>query len=124
MLLEVVLWLVTLFFASSIQQIGESAFYGNDAITSIDFSKSTQLTVVSSGTFSSCRNLKKVDFSNCASLNTLNIGAFDNCPALEEVVIDNGFYTSIDGVLFVVDKASLLFYPAGKKELAMAFPLR
>ena len=109
-------------FASSIQQIGESAFYGNDAITSIDFSKSTQLTVVSSGTFSSCRNLKKVDFSNCASLNTLNIGAFDNCPALEEVVIDNGFYTSIDGVLFVVDKASLLFYPAGKKELAYAIP--
>ena len=109
-------------FASSIQQIGESAFYGNDAITSFDFSKSTQLTVVSSGTFSSCRNLKKVDFSNCASLNTLNIGAFDNCPALEEVVIDNGFYTSIDGVLFVVDKASLLFYPAGKKELAYAIP--
>mgnify|MGYP000382244641 FL=1 len=55
-------------------------------------------------------------------MNTLNIGAFDNCPALEEVVIDNGFYTSIDGVLFVVDKASLLLYPAGKKAEAYTIP--
>ena len=90
-------------------------FY-NDAITSIDFSKSTQLTVISGVRFRYCQNLKKkVDFSNCASLNTLNIGAFDNCPALEEVVIDNGFYTSIDGVLFVVDKATLLLYPKRKE---------
>lgn len=109
-------------FASGIQQLGRNAFYDNDAITSIDFSKSTQLAVVSSGTFNSCQNLKKVDFSNCASLNTLNIDAFDDCPALEEVVIDNGFYTSIDGVLFVVDKATLLLYPGGKKVEAYTIP--
>lgn len=109
-------------FASGIQQIGESAFYGNDAITSIDFSKSTQLAVISSGTFSFSQSLKKIDFSDCASLNTLNIGAFDNCPSLEEVVIDNGFYTSIDGVLFVVDKATLLLYPGGKKAEAYTIP--
>ena len=109
-------------FASGIQQLGRDAFYNNDAITSIDFSKSTQLTVISEGTFRYCQNLKKVDFSNCASLNTLNIGAFDNCPALEEVVIDNGFYTSIDGVLFVVDKATLLLYPKGKKDVVYTIP--
>lgn len=109
-------------FASGITQLGRNAFSGCRNITSVDFSKSTQLSVISSGTFSSCQNLKKVDFSNCASLNTLNIGAFDNCPALEEVVIDNGFYTSIDGVLFVVDKASLLLYPAGKKAEAYTIP--
>lgn len=109
-------------FASGITQLGRSAFSDCRNITSVDFSKSTQLAVISSGTFSSCQNLKKVDFSNCASLNTLNIEAFSNCSSLEEVVIDNGFYTSIDGVLFVVDKASLLFYPAGKKELAYVIP--
>ena len=109
-------------FASGIQQIGESAFYGNDAITSIDFSKSTQLAVISSGTFSFSQSLKKIDFSDCTSLNTLNIEAFLECPSLEEVVINNGFYTSIDGVLFVVDKASLLLYPGGKKAEAYTIP--
>lgn len=109
-------------FASGISQIGESAFEQNNEITSFDFSNSTELTVVSSGTFRYCGNLKKVDFSDCSKLGTLNIEAFLECPALEEVVIDNGFYTSIDGVLFVVDKASLLLYPAGKKELAYVIP--
>lgn len=109
-------------FASGIIQLGYNAFANNSNITSIDFSKSTQLAVVSSGTFSSCQNLKKVDFSNCTSLNTLNIGAFDGCSSLEEVVINNGFYTSIDGVLFVVDKATLLLYPGGKKAVAYTIP--
>ena len=109
-------------FASGIQQLGRDAFYSNDAITSIDFNKSTQLAVVSSGTFSSCQNLKKVDFSNCVSLNTLNLAAFEWCSSLEEVVINNGFYTSIDGVVFVVDKVTLLLYPAGKKNEAYTIP--
>lgn len=109
-------------FASGINQIGESAFAQNNEITSLDFSNSTELTVVSSGTFSSCGNLKKVDFSDCSKLGTLNMEAFRDCPILEEVVIDNGFYTSIDGVLFVVDKASLLLYPAGKKDPAYMIP--
>ena len=109
-------------FASGIQQIGESAFYGNDAITSIDFSKRTQLAVISSGTFSFSQSLKKIDFSDCTSLNTLNIEAFLECPSLVEVVINIGFYTSIDGVLFVVDKASLLLYPGGKKAEAYTIP--
>lgn len=109
-------------FASGITQLGSYAFSNCRNITNLDFSKSTQLTVVSSGTFNSCQNLKKVDFSNCASLNTLNIGAFESCSSLEEVVINNGFYTSIDGVLFVVDKATLLLYPAGKKAEAYTIP--
>ena len=87
----------------------------NEAITSIDFSNSPELAVISAGTFELCKNLKKIDFSNCGSLNTLNVDAFNGCLSLEEIIIDNGFYTSIDGVLFVVDKASLLLYPAGKK---------
>lgn len=109
-------------FASGISQIGAGAFRDNENITSLDFSNSTELTVVSSGAFSGCGNLKKVGFSNCTSLNTLNIEAFRDCPVLEEVVIDNGFYTSIDGVLFVVDKASLLLYPSGKKDPAYMIP--
>ena len=55
-------------FASGIQQLGRDAFYNNDAITSIDFSKSTQLTVISEGTFRYCQNLKKVDFQQLCLL--------------------------------------------------------
>lgn len=109
-------------FASGLTQIGSNAFHQNEGITSIDFSKSTQLAAVSSETFSSCWGLKKVDFSNCVSLNTLNTSAFDGCSSLEEVVIDNGFYTSIAGVLFVVDKATLLLYPGGKKDAFYTIP--
>lgn len=109
-------------FASGIRQIGEYAFVNNEAITSIDFSNSPELAVISAGTFELCKNLRKIDFSNCGSLNTLNVDAFNGCLSLEEIIIDNGFYTSIDGVLFVVDKASLLFYPAGKKAKTYTIP--
>lgn len=109
-------------FASGIRQIGGYAFVNNEAITSIDFSNSPELAVISAGTFELCKNLKKIDFSNCGSLNTLNVDAFNGCLSLEEIIIDNGFYTSIDGVLFVVDKASLLFYPAGKKAATYTIP--
>lgn len=109
-------------FASGIRQIGEYAFVNNEAIASIDFSNSPELAVISAGTFELCKNLRKIDFSNCGSLNTLNIDAFNGCLSLEEIIIDNGFYTSIDGVLFVVDKASLLFYPAGKKAATYTIP--
>lgn len=109
-------------FASDIRQIGEYAFVNNEAITSIDFSNSPELAVISAGTFELCKNLRKIDFSNCGSLNTLNVDAFNGCLSLEEIIIDNGFYTSIDGVLFVVDKASLLFYPAGKQAVTYTIP--
>lgn len=109
-------------FASGIRQIGEYAFVNNEAITSIDFSNSPELAVISAGTFELCKNLRKINFSNCGSLNTLNVDAFNGCLSLEEIIIDNGFYTSIDGVLFVVDKASLLFYPAGKQAVTYTIP--
>lgn len=111
-------------FASAINQIGEGAFSGCDQITGIDFTKSTKLAVISYDTFSGCRQLKKVDFTNCSSLNTLNIGAFNDCPALESVEINNGFFKSIDGAIFVVDGATLLLYPAGKTAESYTVPAK
>lgn len=46
-------------FASGIRQIGGYAFVNNEAITSIDFSNSPELAVISAGTFELCKNLKK-----------------------------------------------------------------
>lgn len=66
--------------------------------------------------------LQKVDFSGCSSLNSLSNNAFESCPSLKEIVIDNGFYKSQDGVLYIADMATLMFYPAGKEDASFAIP--
>lgn len=108
-------------FASNINLLGESAFYSCDDITSINLSNSS-IAVVSANTFGDCGKLQKVDFTGCTSLNTLNKDAFANCSALQAVVINNGFYTSEAGVLYVVGKKILMLYPAGKSDAAFTIP--
>ena len=66
--------------------------------------------------------LQKVDFSGCSSLNSLSKDAFQSCPSLKEIVIDNGCYKSQDGVLYIADMATLVFYPAGKEDASFAIP--
>lgn len=107
---------------SGLKSIGETSFTDNRNLTSVNLSACTGLSVISDGTFQNCQSLVRVDLSNCTSLETLEIGAFSGCPSLEEVAINNGSYTSIDGVLFVVDKATLLLYPAGKKAQSYTIP--
>ena len=108
-------------FSSSIDQLGEGAFSGCKQITSIDFSNSS-LTAVSTQTFANCYMLQKADFSGCSSLNTLSKDAFQDCSSLKEIVIDNGFYKSQDGVLYTADMRSLMLYPAGKEDVSFAIP--
>lgn len=107
---------------SALKSIEGSAFRDNKNLTSVNLSACRDLSVISNGTFENCQRLARVDLSNCTSLSTLNINAFTDCPSLEEVAINNGFYTSIDGVLFVVDKATLLLYPEGKKSENYVIP--
>lgn len=66
--------------------------------------------------------MQKVDFSGCSSLNTLSKDAFQRCQSLKEIVIDNGFYKSQDGVLYTADMATLVFYPVGKENASFAIP--
>lgn len=108
-------------FASTINQLGAAAFNDCDQITSVNLTNSA-IAVVSANTFSDCAMLEKVDFTGCTYLNTLNKNAFNNCPALKEVVIDNGFYTSEAGVLYVVGKTTLMLYPAGKADATFTIP--
>ena len=109
-------------FVSSINQLGKSAFSECKQITSVNFSNSS-LTTVSAETFANCEKLQKVDFSGCSSLNTLSKDAFQRCQSLKEIVIDNGFYKSQDGVLYTADMATLVFYPVGKENASFAIPL-
>ena len=108
-------------FSSSINQFGGSAFSNCKQITSVNFGNSS-LTTVSRWAFANCYMLQKVDFSGCSSLNSLSNNAFESCPSLKEIVIDNGFYKSQDGVLYIADMATLMFYPAGKEDASFAIP--
>lgn len=104
-------------FSSSINQLGESAFSWCKQISSVNFSNSS-LTAVSAEAFAYCEKLQKANFSGCSSLNTLSKDAFKSCSSLKEVVIDNGFYKSQDGVLYTADMATLMLYPSGKEDVS------
>lgn len=103
----------------NITKIGERAFAVNRNITSVDFSNCSKLVVIDKGIFDGC-NVKSVDFTNCLLLNTITPNAFGK--SLEEYVIDNGFYKSIDGVLFNAETNTLLNYPSGKKDESYEVP--
>lgn len=103
----------------NITKIGERAFAVNRNITSVDFSNCSKLVVIDKGIFNGC-NVKSVDFTSCLLLNTITPNAFGE--SLEEYVIDNGFYKSIDGVLFNAETNTLLNYPSGKKDESYEVP--
>ncbi len=48
--------------------------------------------------------------------------AFSNCSTLEEIIIDNSGYKSQEGVLFSADMMTLIYYPAGKKDISFTIP--
>ncbi len=103
----------------NITKIGSFAFWECQNISSVDFSNCSNLVVIENGVFSGC-NVKSVDLTNCPLLNTLSMDAFGK--SLEEYVIDNGFYKSIDGVLFNAETNTLLNYPSGKKNESYEVP--
>ncbi|UKI45660.1 MAG: leucine-rich repeat domain-containing protein [Phocaeicola vulgatus] len=103
----------------NITKIGERAFALNRNITSVDFSNCSKLVVIGNEIFDGC-NVKSVDFTSCLLLNTITPNAFGK--SLEEYVIDNGFYKSIDGVLFNAETNTLLNYPSSKKNESYEIP--
>ena len=108
-------------FASVIHLIGEKAFNDCDKITSINLSNST-IGIISSRTFGGCKALKSVDLTHCLVLTTLNKDAFYDCPSLKEVLIENEYFKSVNGVLYSVDMDKLVLYPAGKEETEFLIP--
>ena len=107
---------------SSIKEIGSSAFYYCTKLSKISFEESSQLTAVSWNAFSGCRSLQSVDFSNCTTLSSISNDVFYGCCSLQSIMIDNNWFKSQDGVLFVSDMASLLVYPYAKEGSSYTIP--
>ena len=107
---------------SSIKEIGSSAFYYCTKLSKISFEESSQLTAVSWNAFSGCRSLQSVDFSNCTTLSSISNDVFYGCCSLQSIMIDNNWFKSQDGVLFVSDMAALLVYPYAKEGSSYTIP--
>ena len=93
----------------------EGVFKDNASIRSFhELQYFTALTALPANAFSNCSQLLAVTLP--AGINTLGENAFSGCAALTaiDVVGQNASFTSVDGVLFSKDLATLLRYPGAK----------
>ena len=104
--------LETLRFGNGLKRIGEVAFCGCGLLKEIVFPDS--LEVIGGGSFTECSALKTVKLGK----NVSKIGetAFYGCGKLDEITVDegNGYFVTIDGVLYTKDVTEIVWCPASK----------
>lgn len=123
-----------------VTRIGSFAFQGCSSLTSITLPEALQHIELS--TFQDCTKLESVTipnsvisidrlaFSGCSSLtsitipglvSSIDVESFKECTGLKEieVVEDNLYYASSDGVLYNKEYSALLFCPIGKTSLTI-----
>lgn len=126
-----------------VKKIGEEAFNGNSAITSIRLPKG--LESIGYGAFGSCTSLKTVQlpdsvtsvgggaFAGCTSLGTVSLGAgvkelgtgvFAGCTSLKSIKVNKGnaSFKVEKGVLYDSDMTKLYQYCPGKTESLYTMP--
>lgn len=97
--------------STSLTSIGSSAFSGCEALTSVVFPAS--LTSIGGGAFYYCVALTSVAFP--ASLTSIGYYAFSGCEALTNLTVDEGnpAFASRDNVLYSKNLDTLVCYPTG-----------
>lgn len=125
-----------------VEYIYNSAFANSKNLNKVVFSKSVKTLMTS---FGGCHNLKEIELNEgleyiapdtfffCQSLKSIyipktvtNIGwnAFKGCIELKEITVDteNKHYLSENGILFNIDKTSLIQYPAQSDRKSYTVP--
>ena len=106
--------IVALKFPSSLETIGENAFYQNKSLASVEFAADGADLTIGNYAFQECEKLKSIAIPK----NVVGIGdgVFGDCKNLATVTVDenNQYFVTSDGVLFDKGYTRLLFYPAGK----------
>lgn len=95
----------------SVNELGMLAFYNCEKLGEATIGDG--ITKIADGLFGDCISLKTVIIGN--SVSEIAYNAFDNCTALDNISVasDNASYYSAGGVLFTIDKKTLVRYPAG-----------
>ncbi len=92
--------------------VGSSAFSSRYSLTSVTMPNS--VTSIGADAFSDCVRLANVTIPS--SVTRIGAGAFIGCRSLSAITVDanNPAYSSVDGVLFDKNQATLMQYPASK----------
>jgi hypothetical protein len=93
-----------------VKEINSYAFEDCVKLKSINFPNG--LTDIGYFSFNSCKSIPV--FTIPSTVSSIGVGAFMDNPGLINVVIDNQYYSSIDGVLFNLNKTALLQCPISK----------
>jgi len=98
---------------SGVTSIGGSAFLQCYELVEIDIPASVK--TIGMDAFSACTSLTEVTIP--AGVISLGTGVFSRCDNLTDIHVEtgNGYYTSVDGVLFNYNKTTIVQYPAGKE---------
>ncbi len=105
---------------SGVTSIYEWAFTGCLNLTSVEISEG----VLSIGekAFAGCSDLISVNIP--ASVTEIENFAFDVCSSLISINVaeENEYYSSLDGILFNIDKTEIVLYPNGKTDESYTVP--
>ena len=124
---------------SSVTKIQDYAFNGCKNITVITFSGGNEPMTIGNFAFNRCTSIKEIvlptnvtivsdsAFVNCSSLGSFtisknltsfDISALNGCSSLKNVYVEagNSNYTSDSGILYNLNKTTLILYPAGRTE--------
>ena len=104
----------------SVTSIGDVAFSGCSSLTSITIPPS--VTSIGEWAFSWCSNLTSITIP--PSVTSIGDKAFSERSSLTSITVDiqNGGYSSVDGILFNKNRTVIIAYPAGKQGRTYTIP--
>lgn len=99
----------------NLNYIGRGAFSGCDKLIDIDL---PSLYHIGHQAFNKCHNLRRIHLHGATEIGN---SIFSGCENLEEILIDEGDYTSINGVLYKKDKERLILegYPLKREKIRL-----
>ncbi len=104
----------------NVTTIGGYAFSGCTSLTSVTIPDN--VTTIGISAFSGCTSLTSVTIPD--NVTTIGSSAFSGCTSLISIIVNssNLNYSSLDGVLFDIDKTTLMQYPVGKTATSYNIP--
>ena len=104
--------LISVEIPNSVTSIEDDTFYGCSGLTSVIIPNSVD--TIRSSAFEYCSSMKSITIPS--SVASIGLWTFAFCDSLKSITVDQGntHYCDIEGVLYTVNKDTLIAYPNGK----------